>query len=167
MSEDKDCGINTRQKPRYERTKAKAEIESFESVHPKAVDWVWPERIALGKLTLIVGDPGLGKSLIGLALLTHVSRGTPWPVDKSLCKLGSGLLLSAEDDPDDTIRPRLDASGANVSRVSHIKAMKDTDPDTGEPFDRCFSLKKDIQDPIHVVDSHIFTFNSSPPPRPN
>ncbi len=56
-----------------------ADLPTFDTVEPKAVEWLWPGRIALGKLTLMVGDPGLGKSLIGLALLTHVSRGAPWP----------------------------------------------------------------------------------------
>ncbi len=74
------------------------DLPTFDTVEPKAVEWLWPGRIALGKLTLIVGDPGLGKSLIGLALLTHVSKGAPWPVDKSPCELGRAVLISAEDD---------------------------------------------------------------------
>jgi hypothetical protein len=45
----------------------------------RPVEWLWPNRIAIGKVTLLVGDPGLGKSLVALDIAARVSRGTPWP----------------------------------------------------------------------------------------
>ncbi len=48
-------------------------------VQPEEVQWLWPERIALGKLTMLVGDPGLGKSFVSIDLATRVSRGLHWP----------------------------------------------------------------------------------------
>ena len=110
-----------------------ADLPTFNTVEPKAVEWLWPGRIALGKLTLMVGDPGLGKSLIGLALLTHVSRGAPWPVDHSPCQLGRAVLISAEDDVNDTIRPRLDAASADVSRIAFVDEIDDIDVGISAP----------------------------------
>jgi hypothetical protein len=113
-------------------------------VQPEPIKWLWPNRMALGKLTLIAGDPGLGKSLISIALASHVSRGSPWPVDKTECPCGDVVMLSAEDDPADTIRPRLDAAGADVSRVYVMTGVNDIDQDTGRPVHRMVSLKKDL-----------------------
>ena len=49
-------------------------------VEPKPINWLWQNRIALGKLTLMSGDPGLGKSLVTTAMATAVSLGARWPV---------------------------------------------------------------------------------------
>jgi hypothetical protein len=85
-------------------------------VTPQEVRWLWPHRIPLGRLTLLVGRPGEGKSFLTMALAAHVSTGRKFP-DMSLCPSGSAIIISAEDDPADTIRPRLDASEADVNRV--------------------------------------------------
>lgn len=48
-------------------------------VQPEAVEWLWPGRLAAGKLTLLIGDPGVGKSLLTLDAAARLSRGIPWP----------------------------------------------------------------------------------------
>ncbi|MEO8287118.1 MAG: AAA family ATPase [Chloroflexota bacterium] len=88
-------------------------------VVPEHVRWLWPGRIPLGKLTILDGDPGLGKSLVTLDIGARVTTGRAMP-DGQLSVLGAPagvVLLCAEDDLADTIRPRLDAAGANVARV--------------------------------------------------
>jgi putative DNA primase/helicase len=112
-------------------------------VQPEPITWLWPGRIAQGKVTLIAGDPGLGKSMLTVALAAHVSRGTPWPVDRSTCPLGDTIMVSAEDDPGDTIRPRLDAAGADVARVHVLTMVSEPDRD-GNPRERSFNLAKDM-----------------------
>ncbi len=92
-------------------------------VEPREVDWLWPGRIPAGRITLLVGKPGEGKSFLTTDLAARVSTGTPWP-DGSPCHRGSVLLLSAEDDPGDTIRPRLDAHYADASRVHMLSAVR-------------------------------------------
>ncbi len=82
--------------------------------------------------------------MITIAMATHVTRGTPWPVDRSDCPIGDVLMLSAEDDPADTIRPRLDAAGADVKRVHLLSMIRDVDSHAGEIKERSFSLKRDI-----------------------
>jgi len=113
-------------------------------VNPEPIRWLWPGRIALGKVSLLVGDPGLGKSLVTAAVAAHVSRGIPWPVDRTPCPKGKVLILSAEDDPADTIRPRLDAASADPSQIHLLKAIRAIDAKTGEPQTRMFSLKRDL-----------------------
>lgn len=94
-------------------------------VQPEQVRWLWPGRMATGKLTLLCGDPGLGKSFVTLDLAARVSSGTSWPDIPILPNPPGGVvLLSAEDDLADTIRPRLDAAGADPSRVVAIQAVR-------------------------------------------
>lgn len=113
-------------------------------VQPEPIAWLWPARIARGKVTLIAGDPGLGKSMLTCAMAAHVSRGTSWPVDRSPCPQGDVIMLSAEDDPGDTIRPRLDAAGADVNKIHAMTMVTELDRD-GEPRERAFNLAKDIE----------------------
>ena len=112
-------------------------------VEPQPIHWLWQDNIALGKLTLMSGDPGLGKSLVTLALATAVSLGARWPVTGGHAPQGSVVMLSAEDAVADTIRPRLDAAGANCDCIHVLQASIDVD-DHGEPTERPFSLTDDI-----------------------
>ncbi len=107
-------------------------------VPAEPVRWFWMNRIPIGKLSLLVGDPGCGKSCLTLALAAAVTRGGAIAGDAIGCEPGSVLLLSAEDDVADTIRPRLDAAGADVSRVAALQAMR---AGAGE---RAFDLTRDI-----------------------
>ncbi len=90
------------------------------------IAWLWPGRFPLGKVSMLVGDPGLGKSLVTLHLTAIVSRGGRWPIrDEGKAPLGDVVLVSAEDDPADTIRPRLEAAGADLSRIHIIDGIND------------------------------------------
>jgi hypothetical protein len=86
-------------------------------IEARPIRWLWPGRIARGKVTMIAGDPGLGKSLVTTSITAIVTTGGLWPVDRTRAERGNVIILSAEDDPADTIRPRLEASGADISRV--------------------------------------------------
>jgi len=50
----------------------------------RPVNWLWPGRVPSGKLTLVAGDPGLGKSLVALDIAARVTRGLPWPDSEEL-----------------------------------------------------------------------------------
>jgi hypothetical protein len=71
----------------------------------------------LGKLAVIAGDPGLGKSYASLDIAARVSLGGPWPDGSGNAPKGNVLLLSAEDGLADTIKPRLELLGADMSRI--------------------------------------------------
>lgn len=85
-------------------------------IAPQAVHWLWLPWIPLGKLTLLEGDPGLGKSHLTLQLATALSRGRGLPAMAKTAPANS-LLLTAEDGLGDTVRPRLDAMGADLGRI--------------------------------------------------
>lgn len=87
-------------------------------VAPEPIKWLWPQRLALGKLSLIAGQPGLGKSQLTALMAATVSQGLKWP-DGSASPSGNVLFVSCEDDAADTIKPRLLAAGADCKRI-HI-----------------------------------------------
>ncbi len=116
----------------------------MKDVEPKPINWLWPEKIARGKVSMIAGDPGLGKSLITVALASAVSTGARWPVGGGNAPQGSVVMLSDEDALADTIRPRLDAAGAACAKIHALKMVQETTKD-GEVFSRSFSLAQDIE----------------------
>lgn len=88
-------------------------------ITPEAIRWLWPSWIPEGKLTLLAGAPGTGKTTLAIALAAVISRGGKWP-DGSVCgRPGDVLMWSGEDNPADTIVPRLMAAGADMHRI-HI-----------------------------------------------
>ena len=88
-----------------------------------AVEWLWPGRIPIAKLTVLDGDPGLAKSLLTLALAARLSTGRPMPHAEEASAPAATVLLNAEDDISDTIRPRLEAAGADLDRVHTVDAV--------------------------------------------
>jgi hypothetical protein len=107
------------------------------------VRWLWPQRIPLGKVTVLDGDPGLGKSTMTLDLAARVSTGSPLPDKTPLSCARSVLIVSAEDGIADTIRPRLEAAGADVERVMVLDAVHYTTP-KGDPEQRPLELPDDM-----------------------
>ena len=96
--------------------RASLATKPFSAIKPERVNWLWPGRIPLGKLTLIAGDPGLGKSMLTAFVAATVSTGRAWP-DGTHAPVGDVLIVNLEDGQADTTRPRLDAAGADVARV--------------------------------------------------
>src|SRR5688500_10767 len=87
---------------------AGAVVRCLTDIASVSVSWLWEGRIARGKTTLVAGDPGLGKSQLAIEIAARVSAGTSWPVERHVAPQGSIVLLNAEDDASDTIRPRFD-----------------------------------------------------------
>lgn len=127
---------------RPQETSAEVELETFRDIAAESVRWLWNQRIPLGKLTLFVGDPGKGKSLVTCDVASRMSRGARFP-DGAPCEVGDTIFLSAEDDAADTIRPRLDAAGADVARIHRVKAVKVILADGGAG-ESAFSLERDL-----------------------
>ncbi|MCL2646273.1 MAG: AAA family ATPase [Phycisphaerales bacterium] len=108
-------------------------------VEPREIKWLWPGRVPLGRITLLVGRPGEGKSFLTTDMAARITTGTPWP-DGSDCPAGSVILVSAEDDPGDTIRPRLDAHNADVRKVHLLSAVRRVGED-GQLYEILFTLE--------------------------
>ena len=109
-------------------------------IQPERLEHVWPGRIARGKLTLIGGPPGLGKSQATINMAATVSISGQWPCDEGQAPLGDVIILSAEDGTADTIIPRLMAAAANRQRIHIVDAATKIDG-TGR---KTFSLKTDV-----------------------
>lgn len=105
---------------------------------PQPVAWLWRDWLALGKLHILAGAPGQGKTTIALAMAATVSTGGLWP-DTERCALGNILIWSGEDDPADTLLPRLLAMGADRGRCHFIKGTRAEDG-TISPFDPATDL---------------------------
>lgn len=105
---------------------------------PEAVRWLWRGWLALGKLHILAGAPGVGKTTLAMALAAIVTRGGPWP-DGSTCEPGNVIIWSGEDDAKDTLLPRLMAAEADVSRCHFVHGTNKG----GEikPFDPAHDMK--------------------------
>lgn len=116
-------------------------------VKPEKVDWLWFARIPYGKLTVLDGDPGLGKSTMMLDIAARLTTGTPMPLERDRPPKSKVLILSAEDGLSDTMVPRLIAANADLSMIEARQTVRD---DKGErlpeiPTDLLL-LDIDIQD---------------------
>jgi putative DNA primase/helicase len=89
------------------------------TLRPEPIRWLWPGWLALGKLHVLAGAPGQGKTTLLLAFAATITCGGRWP-DGTRAEPGSALIWSGEDDPADTLLPRLLAMGADATKVHFI-----------------------------------------------
>jgi putative DNA primase/helicase len=93
-------------------------------IAPSRVKWLWPGYLARGKINILAGDPGCGKTMIACAIEAAVTTGHQFPTGDA-CSPGRVLMFTSEDDLSDTIIPRLLAAGADMSRVRFIMSAFD------------------------------------------
>lgn len=98
-------------------------VVKLADIEEKQVEWWWEGRIPRGKLTVIDGDPGLGKSWLTNYLIAQATVGNPLPGEAQKRRAHRVLLMS-EDDPEDTIKPRLRVMGADLEKVLILKGMQ-------------------------------------------
>jgi putative DNA primase/helicase len=103
-------------------------------VKERPIHWLWPGWLARGKLTILAGAAGTGKTTLALGLASTVTTAGRWPDGVACTGAGNILIWSSEDDPADTLKPRLMACGANVSRVFFVQAVTD-EYGNAMPFD--------------------------------
>lgn len=95
------------------------ELTKASDITPEPVSWLWLGWLAAGKLHILGGAPGTGKTTISLSLASTITQGGRWP-DGSSSPTGNVVIWSGEDDPADTLIPRLALSGANLDKVYFI-----------------------------------------------
>lgn len=92
----------------------------YSDVEATAVRWLWYPFIAVGKITLLQGDPGDGKSTMMMNLIAELSKGGTMPDGKQVGIPQKVIYQCSEDDASDTIKPRLETCGTDCRNVAFI-----------------------------------------------
>lgn len=95
----------------------KLKLINMEEVEVKAIDWLWYPYIPYGKITIVQGDPGEGKTTFILQLAARLTRGEKLPCDEAERTPSNVIYQNAEDGLEDTVKPRLLEAGADCSRI--------------------------------------------------
>lgn len=101
-------------------------VSTMATIAPQTTAWLWEQHFPAGAISVIDGDPGLGKSQLTTDIGARVTRGHCMPPHLPL-KVGEPrgvLMMNAEDDPARTLRPRLEAAGADLNRVHCLRTMQ-------------------------------------------
>ena len=93
-----------------------------DALTPEPINWLWPGWLAAGKMHILGGQAGTGKTTLALALAATLTAGGRWP-DGSRSPRADVVIWSGEDDPTDTLMPRLLAMGADMRRVHFVAGM--------------------------------------------
>jgi hypothetical protein len=101
----------------------------------KKIEWLWPGWLARGKLHLIAGSKGAGKSTIAYDLAARVTATPRWPDGTAATALGDVIVWSGEDNIEDTILPRFVAAGGDLKRIYPIREIIVADSSGSRPFD--------------------------------
>jgi hypothetical protein len=128
------------------------------AVRPERVRWLWPGRIPIGRLTLLDGDPGTGKSTVTMDLAARVTRGRNMPDGSPGLDAPRGVvLLTAEDGLADTVRPRLDAAGGDADRVVALRWVRAREAEDGTPGRRLPTVRdvSDIERAVREVSAAV------------
>ena len=126
-------------------------LRNFAEVASQPVEWLWRGRIPRAKVSLLTGDPGLGKTSLTIDIAARVTTGTAFP-DGSTCPKGRVLFYSLEDAVADTLKPRAVAAGADVNLLTEVGPV--TRRDGSEDillFDRDISLLQTVLEQLQDV----------------
>jgi putative DNA primase/helicase len=116
-------------------------------IEPEPIDWLWPNRFPVGKMSMLAGFPDQGKTQIALHVAAVVSRGGEWPNREGKAEQGAVIILSAEDDAADTLVPRLKAAGADMNQIIFVRSTVRVDS-----VNRVFNLADDLKRLTAVIE---------------
>ena len=100
-------------------------VEFYSNVKASEVEWVWYPYIPCGKITMLQGDPGEGKSTLIIHIAATLTKGGYLPDGQKIKKPEMVIYQCSEDGKGDTIKPRLEQAGADCNRVAFIKEDND------------------------------------------
>jgi hypothetical protein len=119
------------------------EVHRASDIETRETTWLWPGRIPAGKLTLLVGDPGLGKSLLTADMAARLTRGDAWPDGQAIGEPCEVAFVLFEDSFSDTTKPRLLNAGADCRKVLWIEGRNAVDAD-GRRVVQSFDATRDV-----------------------
>ena len=120
-------------------------IHRASDVVEKPLRWLWKDRFLIGHVNIIAGDPGLGKSMTAVDIAARVSTGNDFP-DGSPCEQGVVLYSTTEDGYADTVKPRLNAAGANIDNILFLDCCVDPDGSEGPVY---------LDEHLWLLDAHL------------
>ena len=100
------------------------ELINMGEVAQQEVDWLYYPYLPFGKISIVQGDPGEGKTLLMMAIIARLSRGEPLFSEAFGREPMTCIYQTAEDGLGDTIKPRLEDAGADCSRVFVVNEDK-------------------------------------------
>jgi putative DNA primase/helicase len=100
-------------------------LVSADTVRERPVRWLWNPYLPLGKIVLLEGDPEVGKTFAALKIVAAISAGAALPYQPDPVAACSAIYMSAEDNPADTLVPRLRAMGSDLHRVKFLSSSID------------------------------------------
>lgn len=109
------------------------------AITAEKLEWLWPGVLPKNAMSILAGNPGLGKSQVALSVAATITSGSRWPVTGERAPIGNVIILSGEDSAEHTIIPRLTAAGANLDKVFILDMVKAEDG-----TERQFNLQDDI-----------------------
>jgi hypothetical protein len=125
-------------------------------IDPEPVNWLWKDRVPYGGLTSVDGDPDNGKSTFVLEIAARITKGEPMPCEESRSEPAGGVLLSAEDHLNNTVRPRLDAAGADRKRIVVLPTVRtkrgERLPELPKDVDKVEAAIKQVGAKVVIVD---------------
>jgi putative DNA primase/helicase len=127
-------------KEEFQKPPPGLDVVCMADVQAKSIDWLWEHRFAIGKVSVLAGEGGQGKSTILCDMASRVTNAERWPDGADNKLTGNVFILTSEDDPEDTLKPRLVAAGADVSRIFIIRSVFN-----GDGSRRGFNLQSDLQ----------------------
>ena len=103
-----------------EEIKTELQLIKMSEIQSQEVSWLWYPFIPYGKLTIIQGDPGDGKTTLVLNIAAKLSKGKGLDCEMKLAEPLNVIYQTAEDGLADTVKPRLEMAGADCERISVI-----------------------------------------------
>ena len=129
------------------------QLKLYSSVTATQVDWLWYPYIPFGKITLLQGDPGSGKSTLMMNIISAISSGSFLPDGRKIKRPMHVIYQCSEDGAGDTIKPRLNAAGADCSNVAFLDEEMDWLTLGDEKIRRAiadFNVKLLVIDPVQA-----------------
>ena len=124
------------------------------AVQPEPVRWLWPDRIPAGAVTMLEGDPGQAKSTLTYDLAARTTRGRPMPGSRRGNPPAGVVLIQGEDHLATTVRPGLEAVGADASKLYVYDASQfaDRPPSLPDDLDAIAVAAGEVQARLVVID---------------